>query len=144
MPNLLGTTVQYTANMELISQDGYVNIGVDGYTQISTLPVVSLIKAFARTGAGVWTCTLVDTWPAAVKTLTNPLVRFRVDVVYTTDPGANVLMPVILSDNINTNGTQGSGVINFEFLNSSGTKTDLPADGGFRFSIAVVNSNLYL
>lgn len=81
MANLIGTAVQNTANMGLVSQDGYMGVGADGYSQTSTLPVVSLIKAFARTGVGTWTCTLQDTWPRAAITLSSPLVRFRVDPI---------------------------------------------------------------
>ena len=132
-------------NAESYHQDGYIAVSNDGYTQHSVLPVNSIIKAFARTSAGVWTCTLQECWPASVtNAYGSPLVKFDITPVYPSDPGSSKLGVAVLSDNIATNTVPGSGVINFELLNSSGTLTDLPALGGFRFSIVLVNTNLYL
>lgn len=145
MANPTGYLPQIHINPESVTQDGYVAVGNDGVTIVSSLPVNSVIKAFARTSAGVWTCTLQECWPAPVaSTYNSPLLRFNITPVYTTDPGSSILNVAVLSDNIATNTTPGSGVINFEFLNSSGTKTDLPVDSGFRFSIELQLTNLYL
>lgn len=143
MANPTGYAVSFTTNPERWEEDGYVQLSTDGYTQLSTLPVNSIIKAFARSAAGVWTCTLQECWPAVTKG-GSPLLQFRAEPVYTSDPGSSVLQFALLGDNIATNTTPGSGVINFEFLNDSGSKTDLPASGGFRYHIVLQRASLYL
>jgi len=143
MANPSAIPVAKYINPDSFHQDGYVSVGSDGYTVVSGLPVNSMIKAFARTAQGVWTCTMQELWPVP-STGGSALLRFIIEVVYPSDPSSSVLIPCVLSDNLATNTTIGSGVINFQFVNASGVKEDLPALGGFRFTIVLQNSNLYL
>jgi hypothetical protein len=145
MANPTAYALNQTINPEGFLQDGYVCLGSDGYTIVSSLPVNSIIKSFTHVSTGVWQCILQECWPAPVVSAFNsPVLRFEITPVYTSNPGTSKVAVVQTGDNIASNTTPGSGIINFVVLNSSGSVTDFPVNGGFRFSIRMQQTNLYL
>lgn len=135
MARLKGTNVLNTTVKGSQFEDGYVLVGVDGYTVTNQLVIGSVFVSFVRTAAGTWVANVAEGYECNLNYFSV------VPELYTGSSPALVFFKLV-SDNVGSTGTTNSvgttpQVINFQFVSSSGTAEDLPPFSGFKYFVAL-------